>query len=146
MRAKTHSNLMVSNTHLLKEDCDPLKNQERYKRLIEKLNYTAHPSSVLGQFMNATMVKHWTTLKQISCCLKGSLGLDVLYKKSKHTHIDCFEDADRTSSKIKRPMIAYCGFIAENLILVEIRNRSVVVKFNVESQHKIMTQSTCGVI
>lgn len=60
---------MVPNIHLIKDDGDPLDDLEKYRQLVEKLNYLTvtrlnivYPIIVVRQFMFVFRVKHWEVL------------------------------------------------------------------------------------
>ena len=104
------SNVQLTNEGELFEDI------ERYKRLVEKLNYLivtrsdiAYSVSVLSQYMSSPIVSNWTVVEHILWYLKEALGLGILYKKHGHTIIECFLDADWVGSKKdRRSTSGYC--------------------------------------
>lgn len=107
--AKSCSTPMIPNIHLVEEDTTSFQDPERQRRLVGKLNYLrvtrpdiAYGVSVLSQFMFAPTNKHWATLEQILCYLKGAPELGVLYRNNEHACIDCFVDANRVGSKTDR--------------------------------------------
>ena len=67
---------MVPSVHLTSEG-KTFKDLERYRRLVEKLNYLtvtrpdiSHSISVVSQYMSAPTVDHWPAIEQILCYLK----------------------------------------------------------------------------
>ena len=74
---------------------------ERYRRLVEKLNYLtitrpdiAYSVSVESQYMSSLTVDHWVTVEQILCYLKGTSRHGVLYNNHGHNRLECFTGAD----------------------------------------------------
>ena len=91
---------MTPNVQITKEG-DLFEDPERYRRLAGKLNYftvtrpnIAYSVSVLSQYMSSPTVSHWAAVAHILCYLKGAPGRRILYKKHRHTRIQCFFDAD----------------------------------------------------
>ena len=145
---------MVPNVQLVPDDEDPFYHPERYRRVVGKLNYLivtqpdiAYAVSVVSQFTFAPTVKHWAALKQILCYLKRASGLGILYSSQGHTRIECFSDADWTSSKFdKRSTTGYCVFFGGNLVACKSKKRSVVSHSSAEFEYRAMAQATCEII
>ena len=92
--AKPCSTPMTPNVQTTKEG-DLFEDHERYRRLVEKLNYLpvtcpniAYSISVLSQYMSSPTVSHWAAVEHILCYLKEALGHGILYKKHGHTKIE----------------------------------------------------------
>ena len=97
--AKPCSTPMAPNVQLTKEG-ELFEDPERYKRLVEKLNYLTrtrldivYSISVLSQYKSSPIVNHWATVEHILCYLKEAPGRGILYKKHGHIRIECFSDA-----------------------------------------------------
>ena len=82
---KPCSSPMAPGVYLTRES-ETLKDLERYKRLVEKLNYLtvthpdiAHSVIVVSQNMFSLTVDHWVAVELILCYLKGALGRGILY-------------------------------------------------------------------
>ena len=97
---------------------DLFDDHERYRRLVEKLNYLtvthsdiAYSISVLSRYMSSLIVSHWATVKHILYYLKEAPGRGILYKKHGYTKIECFSDANWAGSKEdRRSTSGYCVF------------------------------------
>ena len=77
---------MLTTAKLLPEDGKPIKDPERYRRLVKKLNYLmvtrpdiSFPVSVLNQFMSAPYTGHWDAALHVLKYLKATPGLGILY-------------------------------------------------------------------
>ena len=109
--------------HLTRED-EAFKDPERYKRLVEKLNYLtitrldiAHSVNVVSQYMSSLIVDHWAIVEQILCYLEGGPRRGILYSNHEHNRFECFMDADWIrSKKDRRSTIGYCVFVGGNLV------------------------------
>ena len=44
--------------------------------------------------MSSPIVNHWAVVEHILCYLKEAPGCGILYKKHRHSRIECFSDAD----------------------------------------------------
>ena len=73
---KLCSSPMAPDVHLTREE-ETFEDPERYRRLVEKLNYLtathldiAHLASIVSQYMSAPTVDHWVAVEQILCYLK----------------------------------------------------------------------------
>ena len=67
--------------------------------------------------MSSLTVSHWVAIEHILCYLKEIPGRGILYKKHRHTIIECFSDVDWAGSKEdRRSTLKYCVFFGGNLI------------------------------
>ena len=127
---------------------------ERYKRLVGKLNYLtvtrsdiAYSVSVLSRYMSSSTVSHWATIQHILCYLKEAPGHGILYKKHRHTRIECFSDTDWAGSKEdRRSTSGYCVFFGGILISWKSKKQSVVSRSSAESEYRAMTQYVCEIM
>ena len=118
--AKLCSTPMTPNVQITKEG-DLFEDPERYRRLVEKLNYLtvthldiAYSISVLSQYMSSLIVSHWATVEHILYYLKEAPGRRILYKKHGYTKIECFSNANWAGSKEdRRSTSGYCVFLEE---------------------------------
>ena len=100
LRVKPCNFPMASGVHLTREG-ETLEDPERYRRLVEKLNYLsvtrldiAHSVSVVSQYMFSPTVDHWVVVEQILCYLKGAPERGILYSHHGYNIIECFSNAD----------------------------------------------------
>ena len=98
--AKPCQSPLAQSLHLIREG-ELFEDPERYRRLIEKLNYLtitrpniAYFVSVASQYISSPTVDHWAVVEQILCYLKRASGRGILYRKSWHNRLECFMDAD----------------------------------------------------
>ena len=91
---------MVPSVHLTREG-ETFENPERYRRLVEKLNYLtitcldiAHSVSIVSRYMSSPTVDHWAAVEQILYYLKGASGRGILYSNHGHNRLECFTDVD----------------------------------------------------
>ena len=98
--AKPSSTPMTNNVQITKEE-DLFEDLERYRKLVEKLNYLTVPCpdiaysvNVLSQYMSSPTVSYWAVVEHILCYLKKVPGHGILYKKHGHTRIECFSNAN----------------------------------------------------
>ena len=84
--AKLCSTPMAPNVQLTNEG-ELVEDPERYRRLVEKLNYLivtrsdiACSVSVLSQYMSSPTVNHWATVEHILCYLKEAPRRGILYR------------------------------------------------------------------
>lgn len=85
--AKPSSTLMVPNLQLRKEG-ELFEDLERYRRLIEKLNYltVTHPDiaylvSIVSQYISAPTIDYWAAVEQILCFLKQAPRHDIFHTR-----------------------------------------------------------------
>ena len=92
--------------------------------------------------MSSPIVNHWTAVEHILCYLKEAPGRGILYKKHRHTKIECFSNAIWAGSKEdRRSTSGYCVFFGGNLISWKSKKQSVVSRSSAELEYKAMTQS-----
>ena len=144
---------MAPNVRLTKEE-ELFEDLERYRRLVEKLNYLtvtrsdiAYSVSVLSKYMSSPTVNHWAAVEYILCYLKEAPGRGILYKKHRHARIECLLDADWARSKEdRRSTSGYCVFVGGNLVSWKSKKQSVVLRSSVDSEYRAMTQSECEIM
>ena len=82
LEAKPCQSPMAQSLHLTRED-ELFEDRERYRRLVEKLNY-----------LIVTRYDIVYSVEQILCYLKGAPGHGILYSNHGHNRLECFTDAD----------------------------------------------------
>ena len=125
INSKSVDTPMDPNAKLLPSQGEPLSDPEKYRRLVEKLNYLTviRPDislavSVVSQFFNSPCVNHLNAVTRILKYIKkGSPGKGMLYGHNDHTGVVCYTDADWTRSlSDRRSTSGYCVSIGGNLI------------------------------
>ena len=77
--------------------------------------------------MSSPTVSHWAAVEHNLCYLKEAPGCGILYKKLRHTRIECFSNADWVGSKEDRRFTSgYCVFVGGNLVSWKSKKQSVV--------------------
>ena len=150
---KPCSSPMVLGVHLTREG-ETFEDPERYRRLVEKLNYLtvtrldiAHLVSVVSQYMSAPTLDLWVAVEQILCYLKGASGQGILYNNHGHNGIECFTDVDWAGSKEdRRSTLGYCVFVGGNLVSWKSKKQGVVSHSSAESEYRVLTQSVCEIM
>ena len=115
---------MDPNVKLVPSQGELLRDPERYRRLVGKLNYLtitrpdiSFPMSVVSQFLQSPCDSHWDAVVRILRYIKGTLGQGVLYENRGHTQVVRYSDADWAGSPTnRRSTSGYCVFIGGNLI------------------------------
>ena len=151
--AKSCSSHMAPGVHLTREG-ELFEDLERYRRLVEKLNYLtvtrpdiAHSVSVVSQYMSSPTVDNWVAVEHILCYLKGAPRRGILYSNHGHNRVECFTDADWAGSKEdRRSTSGYCVFVGGNLISWKSKKQGVVSCSTAESEYRAMTQSMCEIM
>lgn len=156
---------MLPTRKLLLEDGDPMKDPERYRRLIGKLNYltVTRPDisftvSVLSQFMAAPYTGHWDAALRVLRYLKTTPGLGILYSDQGHCRVGAFteegdgrisgfSDADWAGCPIsRRSTTGYCVFVGGNLVSWKSKKQHTVSRSSAESEYRAMTDVTSEMI
>ena len=97
--------------------------------------------------MFSLTVNHWAALEQILSYLKGAPGLNILYGNHGHSHIECYSNADWTSSKMdRRSITGCCVFVGVNLVSWRSKKQNIVSRLSAKSEYRVMAQSMCEII
>ena len=103
--------------------------------------------SVVSQFMSSPRTSYWDAVCHILKYLKGAPNRGILYQNHGHHTIEGFTDADYNGDPTnKRSTTGYCVFVGGNLISWKSKKQSVVSHSSVESEYRVMTQTTCELI
>ena len=93
------------NVKLVPRQGEPLRDPERYRRLVGKLNYLtitqpdiSFPVSVVSQFLQSPCDNHWDVVIHILRYIKGTSGQGMLYEDRDHTQIVGYTDVDWAGS------------------------------------------------
>ncbi|KAJ9552767.1 hypothetical protein OSB04_016812 [Centaurea solstitialis] len=156
---------MLPTRKLLPEDGDPMKDPERYRRLVGKLNYliVTRPDisftvSVLSQFMAAPYTGHWDAALRVLRYLKTTPGLGILYSDQGHCRVGAFteegdgrisgfSDANWAGCPIsRRSTTGYCVFVGGNLVSWKSKKQHTVSRSSAESEYRAMADVTSEMI
>ncbi|KAJ9542957.1 hypothetical protein OSB04_029463 [Centaurea solstitialis] len=145
---------MIPNMKLNVKDGDQLKDPEKYKQIVGKLNYLTitHPNitfpiSVVIQFMSSPRTLHWEVVRHILKYLKGALGLGILYQNHNHHVIEGFTYADYDGDPTNRQSTTgYCVIVGGNLISWKSKKQNVVSRSSAKFEYRSMAQTTCELI
>ncbi|KAM0022126.1 putative RNA-directed DNA polymerase [Helianthus debilis subsp. tardiflorus] len=156
---------MLPTRKLLPEDGSPLKDPERYRRLVGKLNYltVTRPDisfvvSVLSQFMATPYTGHWDAALRVLRYLKNTPGLGILYSDQGHCRVGAFtedgdgrisgfSDADWAGCPIsRRSTTGYCVFVGGNLVSWKSKKQHIVSRSSAESEYRAMADVTSEMI
>ena len=122
---------MDPNVKLLPGQGEPLSNPERYRQLVDKLNYLtvtrpdiSFPVSVVSQFMTSPCDSHWEAVVRILRYIKLALGKGLLFEDQGNEHIIGYTDADWAGSPSDRCSTSeYCVLVGGNLVSWRVRNK-----------------------
>ena len=156
---------MLPTGKLLPEDGSPMKDPERYRRFVGKLNYltVTRPDisfavSVLSQFMATPYTGHWDAALRVLRYLKTTPGLGILYSDQGHCRVGAFteegdgrisgfSDADWAGCPIsRRSTTGYCVFVGGNLVSWKSKKQHTVSRSSAESEYRAMADVTSEMI
>ncbi|KAJ0778869.1 putative RNA-directed DNA polymerase [Helianthus annuus] len=156
---------MLPTRKLIPEDGSPMKDHERYRRLVGKLNYltVTRPDisfvvSVLSQFMATPYTGHWDAALRVLRYLKSTPGLGILYSDQGHCRVGAFtedgdgrisgfSDADWAGCPIsRRSTTGYCVFVGGNLVSWKSKKQHTVSRSSAESEYRAMADVTSEMI
>ncbi|MFS8003771.1 putative RNA-directed DNA polymerase [Helianthus anomalus] len=156
---------MLPTRKLLPEDGNLIKDPERYRRLVGKLNYltVTRPDisfvvSVLSQFMATPCTGHWDAALRVLRYLKTTPGLGILYSDQGHCRVGAFtEDGDGRISAFsdtdwagcpisRRSTTGYCVFVGGNLVSWKSKKQHTVSRSSAESEYRAMADVTSEMI
>ena len=156
---------MLTTGKLLPEDGSPMKDPEKYRRLVGKLNYltVTRPDisfavSVLSQFMATPYTGHWDAALRVLRYLKTAPGLGILYSDQGHCRVGAFteegdgrvsgfSDADWAGCPFsRRSTTGYCVFVGGNLVSWKSKKQHTVSRSSAESEYRAMADVTSEMI
>ena len=145
---------MDPNVKLVPGQGESLGDPERYRRLVDKLNYLtitrpdiSFPVSVVSQFLQSPCDSHWDAVIRILRYIKSTPSQGVLYENRGHTQVVGYTDADRAGSPTdRRSTSGYCVFIGGNLISWKSKKQHVLARPNAEAVYRAMAIVTCEFI
>lgn len=145
---------MEQGVKLVADGGEILNNPERYRRLVDKLNYLtvtrpdiAFHVSVVSQFLSSPRTSHWDAVIRILRYLKKAPRKGILYQNHGHNKVEAFSDADWAGSPDdRRSTTGYCTLVGGNLVSWKSKKQSVVARSSAESEYRAMAQVTCELV
>ncbi|XP_071705143.1 uncharacterized mitochondrial protein AtMg00810-like [Rutidosis leptorrhynchoides] len=160
---------MLATTKLLPKDGNPLKDPERYRRLVGKLMTLAYFYMVVGLMLRLDPLDRFYSLS--SCAnpltfppfaalrvlryLKATPGLGILYSDQGHCRVGAFteegygkisgfSDADWAGCPIsRRSTTGYCVFVGGNLVSWKSKKQHTLSRSSAESEYRAMADVSC---
>ena len=84
---------------------------------------------------------HMEAIYRILRYLKSTLGKEILFQNIRNIELEVYSDDDWVGSIVdKRSTIGYCTFMGGNLVTWRNKKQSIVAKFSVEVEFRVMVQ------
>ncbi|XP_048136588.1 uncharacterized mitochondrial protein AtMg00810-like [Rhodamnia argentea] len=138
-----------------------LRDAEKYRRLVGKLNYLtitrpdiSFAVSVVSQFMSSPRTTHWQAALQIVRYLKGAPGQGLVFHNRGHLHISGYSnpeslevigysDVDWAGCPMdRRSTSGYCVFLGGNLVSWKSKKQSIISRSSAEAEYRAMANVT----
>jgi histone deacetylase 1/2 len=126
----------------------------RYRSVVGGLQYLTltHPDisfavNKVCQYLHAPRDPHWVAVKRILRFVKLTIGHGLLLRRTPHTLLSAFSDADWAGNiDDRRSTGGYAIFYGGNLIAWNARKQATVSRSSTESEYKAVANATAEII
>ena len=154
LQGKVNTTPIETNYKLTFKEDDPRIEIEPYQRLIDKLLYLSHTRpyisysvNVLTQFMHSPRRSHYHAALRILRYLKGTVSLELTFKKIGKLNLSIYIDSDVGGSLVdRRSTTGYYTMFGGNLVTWRSRKHSIVSEFKALSSGIDKKKCTRGIL
>ncbi|GAA0156510.1 transmembrane signal receptor [Lithospermum erythrorhizon] len=148
--AKLVSFPMEQNHSLASSTTAPLRDVERYRRLIGWLIYLSFTRPdlaflvhVLSQFLHEPRMNHWLAALQVVKYLKGCPGQGILLPTESDLQLTGWCDSDWASCPLTRRSVSWIVFLGSSPVSWKTKKQVTVARSSAEAEYRSMASVTC---
>lgn len=131
----------------LSDKGEPLKDPERYRRLVRRLIYliVSRPDimysvHILSRFMHQPRKDHWEAALRVVRYLKSAPGQGLFFSSTSDLRLRAYCDSDWVGCPLtRRSTTGYCIFIGPSLISWRSKRQKTVSLSSAEAEYRAMT-------